>query len=94
MSDQLEYFAERLPATFVYAGIEVEAQVLFSGPRGRQIAGRFTVVPTNAFAYGTAEQRETWHTLITTLESTLRLRHHKPGTPAGMVEYLYRAAEE
>jgi len=29
VSDQLKYFAERLPATFVYAGINVEVQ----GPR-------------------------------------------------------------
>jgi hypothetical protein len=28
VSDQLKYFAERLPATFVYAGIDVEAQGL------------------------------------------------------------------
>jgi hypothetical protein len=90
VSDQLKYFAERLPATFVYAGVEVEAQGLFAGPRGRQLAGRFTVVPTNAFAYGTTEQREAWHALVTTLESTLRLRQHTPGTLAGMAEYLYQ----
>ena len=45
VSDQLKYFAERLPATFVYAGIDVEAQGLFAGVRGRQIAGRFTLIP-------------------------------------------------
>ena len=48
VSDQLKYFAERLPATFVYAGIDVEAQGLFAGVRGRQIAGRFTVIPRRA----------------------------------------------
>lgn len=31
VSDQLKYFAERLPATFAYAGIDVEAQGLFAG---------------------------------------------------------------
>ncbi|MGW4113472.1 TniB family NTP-binding protein [Actinosynnema sp. NPDC004786] len=41
VSDQLKYFAERLPATFAYAGIEVEERGMFAGPRGRQIAGRF-----------------------------------------------------
>jgi DNA transposition AAA+ family ATPase len=90
VSDQLKYFAERLPATFVYAGVEVEAQGLFAGPRGRQIAGRFTVVPATAFAYGTTDQREAWQALVASLESTLRLRRHKPGTLAGMAEYLYR----
>lgn len=31
VSDQLKYFSERIPATFVYAGIDVERQGLFSG---------------------------------------------------------------
>jgi hypothetical protein len=57
VSDQLKYFAERLPAMFIYAGIDVEAQGLFAGVRGRQIAGRFTVTPVVPFAYGTAGQR-------------------------------------
>src|SRR4029079_6437625 len=56
-SDQLKYLAERIPATFVYAGIDVDAQGLFAGVRGRQIAGRFTVIPAAPFAYGTAAQR-------------------------------------
>ena len=51
VSNQLKYFAERLPATFVYAGIDAEVQGLFAGVRGRQIAGRFTVVPAAPFAY-------------------------------------------
>jgi DNA transposition AAA+ family ATPase len=90
VSDQLKYFAERLPATFVYAGIEVEAQGLFAGVRGRQIAGRFTVIPAAPFAYGTSEQREQWRALIATLESLLRLHHHRAGTLVALDEYLYR----
>ena len=90
VSDQLKYFAERLPATFVYAGIEVEAQGLFAGVRGRQIAGRFTVIPAAPFAYGTGEQREQWRALVATLESLLRLHRHRAGTLTGLDEYLYR----
>ena len=70
VSDQLKYFAERLPATFVYAGIDVEARGLFAGTRGRQIAGRFTLIPATPFAYGTTEQREQWRALVATLEAT------------------------
>ena len=80
VSDQLKYFAERLPATFVYAGIDVEAQGLFAGVRGRQIAGRFTVIPATPFAYGTGAQREQWRALIATLESLLRLHRHRTGS--------------
>jgi hypothetical protein len=90
VSDQLKYFAERLPATFVYAGVEVEAQGLFAGARGRQIAGRFTVVTAAPFEYGTSAQRDAWHALVATLESTLRLHDHPPGTLAGMAEQLHR----
>ena len=36
----LKYFSERIPATFVYAGIDVERNGLLSGTRGEQIAGR------------------------------------------------------
>jgi hypothetical protein len=90
VSDQLKYFAERLPATFIYAGVEVEAQGLFAGARGRQIAGRFTVVGAVPFAYGTAEQRANWHALVAAVESTLRLRDHVAGTLPEMAEQLYR----
>lgn len=90
VSDQLKYFAERLSATFIYAGIDIEAQGLFAGVRGRQIAGRFTVIGASAFAYGTGEQREQWRALIATLESLLRLHHHRAGSLVRLDEYLYR----
>jgi len=90
VSDQLKYFAERLPATFIYAGIDVEAAGLFAGVRGRQIAGRFTVIPAAPFAYGTGEQREQWRALVATMESTLRLNKHRLGTLVALDEYLYR----
>ena len=90
VSDQLKYFAERLPATFTYAGIDVEAAGLFAGVRGRQIAGRFSVIPATAFAYGTSEQRAQWRALIATLESSLRLHRHKAGSLVRLDEYLYQ----
>jgi hypothetical protein len=90
VSDQLKYFAERLPATFIYAGIDVEAAGLFAGTRGRQIAGRFTVIATTAFAYGTTDQREQWRALVATMESTVRLHKHRAGSLVALDEYLYR----
>jgi len=90
VSDQLKYFAERLPATFIYAGVDVEAQGLFAGVRGRQIAGRFTVIPAAPFAYGTRAQRGQWRALIAALESLLRLHRHRTGSLVRLDEYLYR----
>jgi hypothetical protein len=50
MSDHLKYFTEHLPATFVYAGINVERCGLFTGVRGKQIAGRCVLINTGPFA--------------------------------------------
>jgi hypothetical protein len=89
-SDQLKYLAERLPATFAYAGVDVESQGLFAGARGRQIAGRFTVIPAAPFGYGTSGQRGTWQAMLTAMETMLRLHRHTPGTLPGLAEFLYR----
>ncbi|MFD7911369.1 AAA family ATPase [Streptomyces sp. NPDC059752] len=88
-SDQLKYFAERLPATFAYAGIDIESQGLFAGTRGRQIAGRFVVIPAAAFSHAAAADHETWRALVGTLESMLRLHNHTPGTLTGLSEYIF-----
>lgn len=90
VSDTLKYFAERLPATFVYAGLDVDEIGLFAGTRGRQIAGRFTLIPARPFDYGTTEQRDTWRGLVSTMEDSLRLHHHRPGALTGLDEYLYQ----
>jgi hypothetical protein len=85
VSDTLKYFSERIPATFAYAGIDVEREGLFSGTRGSQIAGRFTLIPTLPFPPA-AE----WQGLVATLEDALRLHRHQPGTLAALHEYLHR----
>ena len=66
----------------------MESAGLFAGTRGRQIAGRFTVIPATPFAYGTGAQREQWRALIATMDSALRL--HQPGSLAVQEDYLYR----
>jgi hypothetical protein len=84
-SDMLKYFSERIPATFVYAGIDVERAGLLSGTRGEQIAGRFGMIRTAAFPRG-----EYWTGLISALEGSLCLHRHQPGALAGLGEYLHR----
>lgn len=85
VSDTLKYFSERIPATFVYAGIDVDHAGLFAGTRGRQIAGRFGLLETTPFPYATE-----WQGLIASLESALRLHHHRPGVLPGLDRYLHR----
>jgi hypothetical protein len=84
-SDTLKYFSERIPATFVFAGISVERAGLLSGARGEQIAGRFTMVRTGPFG-----QDQQWITLIAALEGSLRLHRHRPGTLPQLGGYLHR----
>jgi hypothetical protein len=84
-SDMLKYFSERIPATFVYAGIDVERAGLLSGTRGEQIAGRFGMIRTTAFPRG-----EQWTGLIAALEHALRLHRHRDGTLVALDDYLHR----
>jgi hypothetical protein len=85
MSDHLKYFTEHLPATFAYAGIDVERSGLFTGVRGRQIAGRCVLISTGPFPL----QAE-WAALLATLEAALRLHRHQPGTLPGLGKYLHQ----
>jgi hypothetical protein len=85
VSDTLKYFSERIPATFVYAGVDLEENGLFAGTRGRQIASRFGVIETVAFP-----RTQEWTGLVTTFEQTLRLHQHRPGTLEGLTPYLHR----
>ncbi|TDT97590.1 TniB protein [Streptomyces sp. 846.5] len=84
VSDTLKYFSERIPATFVYAGIGLETSELLAGTRGAQIAGRFTLVPTRPFPYG-----DEWKGLVATLEETLLLHDHPPCSLVKLDRYLH-----
>jgi TniB protein len=84
VSDTLKYFSERIPATFVLAGVDVDRAGLFAGTRGQQIAGRFTLITTSPFPYATE-----WQGVVATLEDALRLHRHQPGTLAGLDRYLH-----
>lgn len=84
-SDTLKYFSERIPATFVYAGINLQRTGLLTGTRGEQIAGRFGMIRTGAF-----NQDGDWTALIAALESSLRLHHHRPGLLTRLDSYLHR----
>jgi hypothetical protein len=85
MSDHLKYFTEHLPATFVYAGINVERSGLFTGVRGKQIAGRCVLVNTGPFPY-----QQEWSGLVATMEAALRLHRHRPGTLTELDKYLHQ----
>ncbi|MEV0224426.1 ATP-binding protein [Streptomyces sp. NPDC050704] len=84
VSDTLKYFAERIPATFVYAGINLEHGGLLEGTRGTQIAGRFTPIRTTAFPRGPV-----WKGLVKTFEDNLWLHRLKPGSLLNLSDWLH-----
>ncbi|WP_406293066.1 hypothetical protein OG948_01360 [Embleya sp. NBC_00888] len=89
-SDQMKYLGERIPATFVYAGVDVDGSALLTGARGRQIAGRFKLLRHTPLPYGTHVRRDTWVDLVGDMEGALRLRRHRAGTLERHAGYLHR----
>ncbi len=84
-SDHMKYFTEHLPATFIYAGIDVERSGLFTGVRGKQLAGRCGLVTTGPFPY-----HSEWKQLVASMEATLRLYRHEPGSLLASAKYLHQ----
>jgi hypothetical protein len=84
VSDTLKYFSERIPATFVYAGIGVE-RTLLAGARGGQIAGRFSLVATKRMP-----RNDEWRAVIATLEDSLRLYEHEEGALLDLEAYIHK----
>jgi hypothetical protein len=80
---------ERVPATFVLAGVDIEGTGLFAGRRSGQIAGRYSLITTSPFRYRTAQDQRAWHALVATLEESLRLHAHRPGTLVRLGSYLH-----
>jgi hypothetical protein len=85
LSDHLKYFAEHIPATFVYAGINVEREGLFTGVRGKQIAARCVMQYTGNYPY-----QDEWRAMIATIDDALRLHHHQPGSLLRQAKYLHK----
>ncbi|WP_201749771.1 ATP-binding protein [Micromonospora sicca] len=83
-SDQLSYLTERLPATFVYAGINLEQSGLFTGGHAAQTARQITLVKAGAIPYGPE-----WEGLVANLEAGLRLHRHEDGTLIRLDRYLH-----
>ncbi|WP_455907422.1 TniB family NTP-binding protein [Streptomyces cyaneofuscatus] len=88
-ADLLKDLSERLPATFVYAGINVTDTPLFTGVRGAQLAGRATLVDCGPLP-ARHGKREPFRDVITDIENHLDLQQHKPGTLPRHAPYLHQ----
>ncbi|MEU6911492.1 ATP-binding protein [Streptomyces coeruleorubidus] len=88
-ADLIKDLTERLPATFVYAGINVTNTPLFTGTRGAQLAGRATLITCGPLP-ARHGKREPFRDVITDIENALDLHHHKPGTLPRHAPYLHQ----
>lgn len=88
-SDQLKYFFDTIGATFVYAGLDLDENGMFSGVRGRQIAGRFISVNASPFTHRTTQDKQDWDKLVAAMEHALRLHRHQPGSLVEQAGYLH-----
>jgi hypothetical protein len=84
LSDHLKYFTEHIPATFIYAGIDLQTSGLFTGIRGKQIAGRCVLINSASIPFN-----DEWRSLVAALENALRLHRHEPGTLLRHARYLH-----
>lgn len=87
--DFLKSLSNQLHATFVYVGIDLNDSELFSGPRGRQITGRFISAPLLPFTWSTPEDKDLWRGVVEDFEENLCLVNHKPGDLGALDEYLH-----
>ncbi len=63
----------------------MERSGLFTGVRGKQIAGRCVLAATGPFPC-----QQEWTGLVATMEGALRLHSHQPGTLPGLDRYLHQ----
>ncbi|MEU7688374.1 ATP/GTP-binding protein [Streptomyces spectabilis] len=84
LSDHLKYSAEHIPATFVYAAINVEREGLFTGVRGKQIAARCVMKYMGNFPY-----RAEWRSMIALMKESLRLHDYGHGSLVLLAKYLH-----
>lgn len=87
--DMLKALHNQVPATFVYAGIELASAQLLSGPRGQQLSARFTKMDLPRFNFGHPVEAAQWAGIVKKFEDALPLSHHTPGTLLRLSPYLY-----
>lgn len=88
-SDQMKHLSERIPATFVYAGVALDDSPLLNGTRGAQVAGRFKTVRNPPLEHGSPAQRSAWEGLVKGMDDALRLQAHPQGALVRHAAYLH-----
>ena len=87
--DVLKSLHNMVPATFVYAGIDLDNGALLGGPRGQQLSGRFVRTDLTRYNHSDPEQARDWKAIVSKFEKSLILADHVPGTLVQMSAYLH-----
>jgi hypothetical protein len=88
-ASSLKQFADRLDATFLYAGIDLPSTDLFAGTMGQQIKARMIVHQMRPYGIGSKTDREAWTELVLGVEDLLPLPAHEPESLAEEATYLW-----
>lgn len=95
VNDLIKELANKLPVTFVHAGINCENSVLLmDGKTGvderfTQTQYRFTLFQIQPFTYDVGQPESEWLSLLDVMESHLRLFKYRKGTLRKQKSYLY-----
>jgi hypothetical protein len=85
----LKSLHDMVPATFVYAGIDLDESELFHGALGRQISARFSEIKLTRYNLSNRDHAEQWKGLVQSFERQLPLAHHKVGSLVKLAPYLH-----
>jgi energy-coupling factor transporter ATP-binding protein EcfA2 len=86
--DILRSIHNQVPATFIYAGLNLIGGKLLAGPKGAQITARSTSLQMTHYAMRKPTLRKEWHALVGSFEKALPLVGHELGQLAGHADRL------
>lgn len=87
--DTLKDLSNDAPATFVYAGIKLEESGLLAGPRGEQVARRFSPLRMALYDYTTPTERKAWRGVVMAFSKALPLFAHEPKDLLADAQWLH-----
>jgi hypothetical protein len=85
----LKELQNRVPATFVYAGLNLDDGDLFAGTIGQQISSRFSELKLSRYNRSNADDVAAWKVIVDRFERKLPLAHQEKGDLVKLSSYLH-----
>jgi hypothetical protein len=87
--DVLKSLSNRVPATFIYSGVNIHTGALVSGATGSQIKSRFVLQKMTSFTTANLAEWKVWNGLVRNFEGQLALPAHPSGTLSNETALLH-----